>query len=126
VFTSSDSGDWEVSTQTVYVTLADDNQLYVDDDPNLNPTTTDSTPVNVIDQTGDEVTLFGNKYVLVSTFPTGANQICSFKLGFYCGYDGAPSNFSMKFYVLIAVPKYAPAHDWTWTVTITGSTHSTS
>ena len=113
--------------------LADDNQLYVDDDPNLDPAATDSTPVNVrpdrpdrrLDQTGDEVTLFGNKYVLVSTFPTGANQICTFKLGFYCGYDSTPSNFSMKFYVLIAVPKYAPAHDWTWTVTITGSAHST-
>ncbi len=117
---SSDGDDWTRNSTTIYAALVDNGRLYVYSNNNL-------TNADYIENKGDQVTnaFKGNTFVLTTSFPTAANQIAIFDFGWYIAYDATPGDDDKSFYILIDMPKHAPAgHTWTWMVTMHGEYHS--
>jgi len=127
-YSSTDGTTWTRATKTIYVGLGDDNNLYVDDDPKLDPTdTTDTTQVETITAKGDQVTnaFLGNKFVLTTAFPAAAGDTVTFDLGWYVAWDSTQGNADKSIYALVDLPKHAAAaHAWTWNLTFHGEYHS--
>ncbi|MCY3414056.1 MAG: hypothetical protein INQ03_20600 [Candidatus Heimdallarchaeota archaeon] len=118
VLISSDGNLWQEQSVTIYY-VCDATAFYIDDDSDLSAGDYQSA-----NNTGDEISILGNTFVLTTAAPTSNSQSFTFMMGWYQDetQNVVVGGTTMEFYMMLAIP-FGPAGDYVATITITGAAY---